>query len=239
MNTAHPFNSTDPSDDTILLTAPLAQALLMQIATTETNLRLAREELRGLHETMANAKITPADKVLAVLALEHVGAAPRRPSPYRLTEFVNVSLGELADKIGLSQKQVGARLRGLCDASLIRVEHYTKPDSSGMPRRFIRIAPPDGAAWESTWAKPARIGPVISSRLVKDAERKARQREKERENLQKARAILAQCPECNSLLLDVRCHVCGTITAIEDMHSAPSNNTSSRKRDSTLRVGNE
>jgi len=229
-DTVHSATHSDETDEALLA---LMHALLMRHATMQAELQSAKAELRGIHELTANGALSAADKVLAILALEHVGAAPGRPSPYRLTEYVPVTVGEIASKMGMGAKQVGARLRGFSDARLLRVERYTTRGDDGLPRKHIRIAPPDGADWEATWARPARIGPIESPALARDAKRKAEEREREREHV---RAILAQCPECGSTSLDMRCHICGTITPVDDMPDAPDQSASSQKAESAHMV---
>ena len=214
MNAPHAAHTATEAVDTIDGHLAVIQALLMRHATMQEELQNVKDELRGLHELAANGKLSAADKVLAILALEHVGAAPRHPSPYRPTEYVPITIKELAGKMGMSEKQVGARLRGFSDARLLRVERYTTRGSDGLPRKHIRIAPPAGADWEATWAQPARIAALAPLTTAKERDRKAKERER-------VRAILAQCPECGETLLEVRCHKCGVITPVDDMPDAP------------------
>ncbi len=58
--------------DTIEGQLAVIQALLVRQATMQAELQTAKDELRGLHELAANGKLSAADKVLAILALEHV-----------------------------------------------------------------------------------------------------------------------------------------------------------------------
>lgn len=213
------YDDAPARDACILIERTLLGAVLDKLNETT-------RELRATQALLAHPALTPTQKVVSYNALGLTGAAPGRPATERTTEFSETNRGLLAYRSGLSKDQAGTQLKAIAEAGLIRRQVYTVyvEDDKGrkLPRKHQRLAPPNGQAWAETWANPRQIkGIAPSSRMVAAKENAAKQRDE----FNKLKTILAQCPACGSTDVELRCHFCGVITQVADIPEAPATST--------------
>jgi len=187
------------------------------------DLNAARAELKATQAFLSNPALTPPQKVVAYNTLALAGAAPGRPATERATDFNETNRGLVAHRSGLSRDQAGTHVKAIAEAGLIRRQVYTtrEEDEEGRTvlRKRQRIAPPDGQAWDDTWARPAHIGAIVRTARMDDAKGRAA---KQRAEVKALKQILAQCPECGATDVDLRCHApgCGAITHADAIPAA-------------------
>jgi len=223
--TAQAYAYTPTHESGILIDRALLGVLLDTLNATT-------RELKATQAFLSNPALTPPQKIVAYNALTLTGAAPGRPATDRATEFSETNRGLVAYRSGLSKDQTGTHVKAIAEAGLIRRQVYTTREEDAQGRTILRkrqrIAPPDGQDWIETWARPGRIGAIAPSARMETAKENA---SKQREEVKKLKLILAECPECHSTDVDLRCHRCGVITPIADIDEA----TETRTRDTPER----
>jgi len=172
---------------------------------------------------MRRPDIAPTDKVIALDTAWELGFAPDAPNPDRPREWKPMYRQRVAAHLGVSEARVGATWQAMGAAGWVRRrEVHSTDEATGNPRRTIQMAPPEGLAWNQTWANPATLPPLPKpERLQKDAEKQADRTKEGRAAVAQARQILAQCPDCGSTDIDVVCRSCGTLNHGDEMPSAP------------------
>jgi len=172
-------------------------------------------ELKATQDLLTNPHLKPAQKIVSYNALGVTGAAPGRPATERAAEYTETTRGLIAYRSGMSTGQVGPHIQAAADAGLIRKQTYRTfdEDANGrsIPRQHARLAPPDGQGWVETWANPRQIQAIEPpKRFVYDQNRKAEERAR-------VKAILAECPNCHSPNVELRCKNCGVITHVDEI----------------------
>ncbi len=202
---------------------PLFLAMSRCWARQTAELDTMRGRVRAERNYMRRPDITPTDKVIGLLTAWEMGFAPDSPNPERPREWKPMYRKRVATHLGVSEARVGATWQAMGVAGWVRRrEVHSTDEATGNPRRTIQMAPPEGLAWNQTWANPSTLPPLPKpERLQKDAEKQADRAKEGRATVAKARQILAQCPDCGSTDIDVVCHSCGTKNSGDEMPSAP------------------
>ena len=226
---ATPAASANP-----LMPAFLTMAGCMARLTAE--LDTMRGRVRAERDYMRRPDITPTDKVIALDTAWELGFAPDCPNPDRPREWKPMYRQRVAAHLGVSEARVGATWQAMGAAGWVRRrEVHSTDEATGNPRRTIQMAPPEGLAWNQTWANPSTLPPLPKpERLQKDAEKQADRAKEGRATVAKARQILAQCPDCGSTDIDVVCRSCGTKNSGDEMPTAPT-----RASDDSSQLDNE
>jgi len=179
------------------------------------DLNATKRELKATQDFLANPNIKPVQKIVSYNALSIAGAAPGRPATERAAEYTDTTRGLVAYRSGMSAGQVGPHIQAAAVAGLIRKQTYRtfEIDANGkpIPRQHARLAPPDGQGWVETWANPRQIKAIAPpQRLLDDRMRKTDARAR-------VKAILAECPNCHSPNVELRCKRCGVITHVDEI----------------------
>ncbi len=205
---------------------PLMPAFLTMagcLARLTAELETMRARVCAERAYMRRPDIAPVDKVIALDTAWELGFAPDSPNPDRPREWKPMYRKRVAAHLGVSEARVGATWQAMGAAGWVRRrEVHSTDEATGNPRRTIQMAPPEGLAWNQTWAKPATLPPLPKpERLQKDAEKQAGRTKEGRATVAQARQILAQCPDCGSTDIDVVCRSCGTVNHGDEMPGAP------------------
>ena len=202
---------------------PITLLLAIRLHSVTRELEEMRARVRAERAYMRRSDIAPTDKVIALDTAWELGFAPDSPNPQRPEEWQTVYRARVAGHLGVSEARVGATWQAMTAATWVRSRTLWEKDATtGEPRRRVQLAPPEGLDWQRTWADPVALPPLPKpERLAKDAATHAERRSEQNAVVAAARVILAQCPECGSQDVDLRCHECGTITPLAALPDAP------------------